>query len=205
MLERAVKLWRRTLDCLRGEIRAGTPLVGLEPACVAAFRDELHNLFPHDEDAKRLREQTYTFAEFLEHVGYVPHRLDGKAIVHMHCNHVAVMGTDADKRVLKQTGLEINVLDSGCCGMAGSFGFEQHKYAMSQQIGERVLLPAVREADADTLIVADGFSCREQIRQATRRETLHLAEVLQSALQRGRPPDGIPRDAARKQSAGANT
>ena len=205
MLERAVKLWRRTLDCLRGEIRAGTPLVGLEPACVAAFRDELHNLFPHDEDAKRLREQTYTFAEFLEHVGYVPHRLDGKAIVHMHCNHVAVMGTDADKRVLKQTGLEINVLDSGCCGMAGSFGFEQHKYAMSQQIGERVLLPAVREADADTLIVADGFSCREQIRQATRRETLHLAEVLQSALQRGRPPDGIPHDAARKQSAGANT
>jgi Fe-S oxidoreductase len=90
--------------------------------------------------------------------------------------------------------------------MAGSFGFEQHKYAMSQQIGERVLLPEVRKADAETLIVADGFSCREQIRQATQRRALHLAEVLQRALQHGRPPDdgaGQGR-AVREEEAGAH-
>ncbi|HEY3519735.1 MAG TPA: heterodisulfide reductase-related iron-sulfur binding cluster, partial [Rhodanobacteraceae bacterium] len=189
MLDRAVKLWRETLDALRDDIRAGTPLVGLEPACVAAFRDELHNLFPHDEDAKRLREQTFTLAEYLQSVGYMPNRLQGKAIVQVHCNQVAVMGHKADREILEQTGLQVEVLDSGCCGMAGSFGFEQHKYEMSQTIGERVLLPRVRKADAGTLVIADGFSCREQIRQGTQRETLHLAQVLQRALHQGaRPP-----------------
>ena len=205
MLDRAIRLWRETLQTLRGEIRAGTPLVGLEPACVAAFRDELHNLFPHDEDARRLREQTFTLAEFLQSIGYVPHRLQGKAIVHVHCNQIAVMGHKADREILARTGLDIEVLDSGCCGMAGSFGFERKKYAMSQTIGERVLLPKVREAETGTLIIADGFSCREQIRQGAQRETLHLAQVLQRALREGAPPaNAEPPEPARRKNIGAH-
>ncbi|MGH8213879.1 MAG: FAD-linked oxidase C-terminal domain-containing protein [Rhodanobacteraceae bacterium] len=206
MLDRAIALWRETLEVLREDIRAGTPLVGLEPACVAAFRDELHNLFPHDEDAKRLGEQTFTLAEYLQSIGYAPHRMRGKAIVHVHCNQVAVMGHEADRQILEQTGLQVEVLDSGCCGMAGSFGFEQQKYAMSQTIGERVLLPRVREADALTLVIADGFSCREQIRQGTQRETLHLAQVLQLALHEGAAPpaNAQPPKPARRKNIGAH-
>ena len=204
MLDRAVKLWHTTLDTLRDEIRAGTPIVGMEPACVAAFRDELGNLFPHDEDAKRLRKQTFTIAEYLLDIGYVPNRLNRKAIVQMHCNHRAVMGIDADRAVLDQLGLDYEFLDAGCCGMAGSFGFEQHKYAMSQQIGERVLLPAVRNADTDTLVIADGFSCREQIAQGCGRQTMHLAEVLLLAIRQGKapPPDTRPMTAPRRKNIG---
>lgn len=185
MLDRAANLWRDTLEVLREEIRAGTTIVGLEPACAAAFRDELGNLFPHDEDAKRLGQQTHTLAEYLQKIGYVPNRLNAKAVVHMHCNHRAVMGKQADCKVFDQLGLDYELLDSGCCGMAGSFGFEQHKYALSQTIGERVLLPAVRNTGADTLLIADGFSCREQVRQATGRMPLHLAQVLQRAIHEG--------------------
>jgi FAD/FMN-containing dehydrogenase/Fe-S oxidoreductase len=185
MLDRALGLWHATLATLRAEIRAGTPVVGLEPACVAAFRDELGNLLPHDEDAKRLRLQTHTLAEFLQKKGYVPNRLGGKAVVHLHCNQRAVMGHEADGKVFEQLGLEVDLLDSGCCGMAGSFGFQADKYALSQTIGERVLLPAVRRTDAETLLIADGFSCREQVRQATGRMPLHLAQVLQRAMRQG--------------------
>jgi FAD/FMN-containing dehydrogenase/Fe-S oxidoreductase len=188
MLDRAVKLWKRTLAVLHEDIRAGTPIVGLEPACVAAFRDELGNLFPHDEDAKRLRTQTNTLAEFLQKIGYVPNRLKCKAVVHMHCNHRAVMGNKADCDVFDQLGLDYELLDSGWCGMAGSFGFEPHKYALAQKIGERVLLPAVRRTDMNTLLIADGFSCREQVRQATGRLPLHLAQVLQRAIHQGSAP-----------------
>jgi FAD/FMN-containing dehydrogenase/Fe-S oxidoreductase len=204
MLDRAEKLWHQTLDTLRDEIRAGTPIVGLEPACVAAFRDELDNLFPHDEDAKRLRKQTYTLAEYLVSIGYVPHRLDAKAIVQTHCNHKAVMGIDADRVVLDQLGLDYTFLDAGCCGMAGSFGFEKHKYALSQTIGERALLPEVRKADAATLVIADGFSCREQIQQACDRHALHLADVLHMAITQGRAPpaDAKPAVIPRRKNIG---
>jgi FAD/FMN-containing dehydrogenase/Fe-S oxidoreductase len=198
MLDRATKLWQQTLAVLRDEIRAGTPVVGLEPACTAAFRDELGNLFPHDEDAKRLGLQTHTLAEFLQKTGYVPSVLPGKAVVHLHCNHRAVMGKEADCKVFDQLGLDYDLLDSGCCGMAGSFGFETHKYALSQKIGERVLLPAVRKTSADTLLIADGFSCREQVRQATGRMPLHLAQVLQHAIHQGSAP---PADAAQPKLA----
>lgn len=191
MLDRALKLWHTTLNTLRAEIRAGTPMVGLEPACVAAFRDELGNLLPHDEDAKRLRAQTHTLAEFLQKVGYVPNALGGKAVVHMHCNHRAVMGKEADCKVFDHLGLDYKLLDSGCCGMAGSFGFQPDKYALSQTIGERVLLPAVRQTNAGTLLIADGFSCREQVRQATGRMPLHLAQVLQRAIHHGVAPPPI--------------
>ena len=205
MLDRAVKLWHTTLDSLRDEIRAGTPVVGLEPACVAAFRDELGNLFAHDEDAKRLCKQTFTLAEYLLKIAYIPYRLSDKAIVQTHCNHRAVMGIDADRAVFDQLGLDYEFLDPGCCGMAGSFGFEQHKYALSQKIGERALLPAVRAAAADTLVIADGFSCREQILQGSGRRALHLAQVLQRAIQHGQAPpfDAKPTQAPQRKNIGA--
>ena len=181
----AKKLWRQTLDLLREDIRAGVPLVGLEPSCVASFRDELPNLFPQEEDARRLTGQTMSLAEFLDQrAHFEPPRLEKKAVVHAHCHQRAIFGLEHDKKLMSKMGLDFEILDSGCCGMAGSFGFERQHYDISMKIGERVLLPKVRETDADTLVIADGFSCREQISQSTNRHPLHLAQVLQLALRR---------------------
>jgi Fe-S oxidoreductase len=109
-------------------------------------------------------------------------QLAREAIVQGHCHHKAVLGFDSDTRVLERLGMDAAVLDSGCCGMAGSFGFEATHYDVSVAVGERVLLPAVRAAGEDTLIVADGFSCREQISQCTDRRAVHLAEAIRMAL-----------------------
>ncbi len=182
MLERAARLWQQTLEVLRPYLRDGVPIVGLEPSCVAAFRDELVNLFPHDEDAKRLAHSTFLLSEYLERQRYVPPTLHRRATVHGHCQHKAVMHMGAELAVLKKMGLELDVLDAGCCGLAGSYGFSTDKYEISMRAGERVLLPAVREADGDTLIIMNGFSCREQTETATGRRPLHLAEVLRIAL-----------------------
>ncbi len=197
MLDLAERRLRRILDALREDIRAGVPIVGLEPSCVATFRDELPNLLPDDEDARRLSEQTYTLAELLTERAAeleIP-RLDRRAIVQRHCHHAAVMGHEADREILDRLGLDVEVLDSGCCGMAGAFGYERgEKYRVSVAAGEQVLLPRIREADPQTLILADGFSCRSQIEQTTERRALHLAQVLQMALREGRtgPPGALP-------------
>ncbi len=183
MVDRAKILWRQTLDTLRPYLRAGIPVVGTEPSCVAAFRDELINLFPQDQDARRLSKQTYLLSEFLVKEDYEPPRLARKALVHFHCNHHAVMGKEAENKLLSKLGVEFADLNAGCCGMAGPFGFEAQHYDISVKCGERVLLPAVREANNATLIVADGFSCREQIAQCTNRRAVHVAEVIRMALQ----------------------
>jgi Fe-S oxidoreductase len=190
MLEQAKHQLLQVLDVLRPTIRAGVPLVALEPSCGSVFTDELVNLFPNDEDARRLKQQTYLFSEFLEKEGYAPPRLERKAVLHGHCHHKSLVGLSAEEKLLKKAGLEVDTLDSGCCGMAGSFGFEPEKYELSMKIGERKLLPAVREASGDTLVVADGFSCRTQIEQGTHRRALHLAEVLRMARREG--PRGPP-------------
>jgi Fe-S oxidoreductase len=181
-LDTAKQLLRRILDTLAPEIAAGTPIVGLEPSCLSVFRDELCNLFPHDENARRMSKQTFLLSEFLVREGYSPPSLAHKAVVHGHCYHKSVLGMRDEETLLRQMGLDFSVLDSGCCGMAGAFGFERDHYDISVQIGERVLLPAVRAADPETLVLTDGFSCRQQIAQVTGRRTLHLAEVLQMAL-----------------------
>ena len=185
MLDLARRQLRQVLDALAPEIAAGTPVVGLEPSCVAVFRDELVNLFPGDEAARRLSAQTFTLAEFLVQIGFTPPPLSGAALVHGHCHHHAVMGLSADRLLLTTTGLDFQVLDSGCCGMAGAFGFERDHYEVSIACGERVLLPAVRAAGPETLILADGFSCRQQIAQGAGRRAAHLAEVVGSALPAG--------------------
>jgi FAD/FMN-containing dehydrogenase/Fe-S oxidoreductase len=186
MLGLARRQLRQILDVLRPEIESGIPLVGLEPSCVAVFRDELPNLFPEDEAARRLSAQTFTFAEILARAGFVPPPLSGAALVQPHCHHQAVMGFTADRRLLEALGLETRVLDAGCCGMAGAFGFEREHAQVSLACGELGPLPAVREAGPETLILADGFSCREQISQAAGRKAFHLAETVRAAV-RGRP------------------
>jgi Fe-S oxidoreductase len=153
---------------------------------VSVFREELPNLFAHDEQAKRLSSQVFLLSEFLQHKA--PHfafgRLKRKALVHGHCHQQAVLKMDAEREILGRLGLDYEVLDSGCCGMAGSFGFERDKYDVSIKCAERVLLPAVRRAGADTLIVTNGFSCRAQIEELSGRTPLHLAEVLRMSLPR---------------------
>jgi Fe-S oxidoreductase len=174
------------LDGLRPWIRAGVPIVALEPSCWSVFHDELMGLFTDDHDAKRLHQQTFLLGAFLdEHVSdYQPLKLPRKAIVHGHFHHKLIVKMDHEKAIFDKLGLDYNLLHSGCCGMAGSFGFENvpEHYDVSLGVSERVLLPAVRAAADDALIVADGFSCKEQISQCTGREGLHLAEVLQLAL-----------------------
>ena len=184
MLPTAKRMLRQVMETLRPAIGRGIPIVGLEPSCVAVFRDELPNLFPEDQEAQRLSKQTFLLSEFLERYakGFRPPKLDRKAVVQRHCHHQAVMGFDADHTWLEKLGLEAELLDSGCCGMAGAFGFEEDHYDVSVACGERVLYPKLRETPADTLVVADGFSCREQIRQGVGRRAHHLAELIAMAL-----------------------
>jgi Fe-S oxidoreductase len=187
MLDTAKSLLRQVLDSLRSEIQSGICVVGMEPSCVAVFRDELTNLFPDDEDAQRLRQQTFLLSEFLntQAKDFHPPKLQRKAIVHGHCHHKAIMKMNDEEELLKKLGLDYTLLDDGCCGMAGSFGFEQEHYDVSIAVGELGLLPAVREAPKDELIIANGFSCIEQIAQTTDRQALHLSQVIQMALDEG--------------------
>ncbi|MBZ5490359.1 MAG: FAD-binding protein [Acidobacteriia bacterium] len=197
MLDAAKLYLRRVMKALRSPIESGLPIVVLEPSCASVFRDELTNLFPDDPLAQKLKAQTLLLSEFLETKAknYQPPHLQRKALVQGHCHHKSVLRFDAENAVLKKLGLESQVLNSGCCGMAGSFGFESSKYDISIAIGERRLLPEVRKAEISTIIIADGFSCREQIAQQTGRQALHLAEVIQIAQTDGRV-DGIYPEAA---------
>ena len=187
MLDTAKAFFNHLVDGLRPYAREGIYIVGIEPSCVAAFRDELPNMLPHDEDAKRLSQNTLTLGEFLtqEAEHYEPPKLERKAIVHGHCHHKSIMGMDAEEKLLEKLGLDFEVLDSGCCGLAGSWGFEKEHYDLSMQIGERRLLPAARNAERDTLIISDGFSCKTQIEHATDRRALHIAQVIKMAMDHG--------------------
>jgi Fe-S oxidoreductase len=179
MLDTAKDYLLKTLTALTPQLNAGTPIVVLEPSCASVFRDELTNLLPNDPRAAKLRDLTFLLSEFLvKHApNYRPPQLDEKIIVHGHCHHRATMGMHDEIALLRLTGAKVELLDSGCCGMAGPFGFEKDKFDLSQKLGERVLLPAVRK-DAKAIIVSDGFSCAEQITQNTNAKPMHLAEVL---------------------------
>jgi FAD/FMN-containing dehydrogenase/Fe-S oxidoreductase len=197
MLDRAKGLLLRIMDELLPEIEAATPIVVLEPSCASVFRDELTNLFPKDERAQALSKQVFLLSEFLEQRAQndafpIP-KLPRRALVHGHCHHKAIMKMTAEEAVLERMGVDFSAPAPGCCGMAGAFGFEKDKYEVSKAIGELELLPAVRQAPTDWLIVADGFSCREQIAQETDRHAFHLAEVLQMALREAsETPEGYP-------------
>jgi FAD/FMN-containing dehydrogenase/Fe-S oxidoreductase len=183
MLDRAKKLLLQILSALETEIEQDIPIVVLEPSCAAVFRDELLNLFPKDDRARRLSQQTFLLSEFLEQKAkhFQLPKLARKALVHRHCHHKSVMRMTDEESVLRKMGIDFQTPAPGCCGMAGSFGFEADKYEISLAIGELELLPAVRKADPECLVIANGFSCREQIAQCTDRRALHLAEVIQIA------------------------
>jgi Fe-S oxidoreductase len=189
----------RTVASLRADIRRGTPVVGLEPSCVAVFRDELTKLIPHDEDAKRLAKQTFHLAEFLcEHAeGYRAPAVSGRIVLHGHCHARATGGFEHERRLLEQTGAAVDVPDSGCCGMAGAWGYERAHHDVSRACAERVLLPAVRDAAPGTPIVASGFSCRSQIEQlGPGRKAVHVVELLDAAES--------PQPAFRRSAAGGH-
>ena len=194
MLDLAKSQLREILDALRPEIEAGTPVVGLEPSCTSVFKDELLNMFPNDHDARRLAQQTMLFGDFLasaEHWAAPP--LHRKVLLHGHCHHKSVLGMEGDRKVLHALGVDLTELDDGCCGMAGAFGFEAGEhYDVSVACGELEYIPKVRDAAPDTIVIGDGFSCREQAAQTTRRQGLHLADVVWLALRYG--PHGPPGD-----------
>jgi Fe-S oxidoreductase len=186
-LDTAKRVLRRTVDTVAPYIREGLPMVGLEPSCTAVFRSDLGELFGRNQDAERLARQTYTLAELL--VGRAPDfrpQLPGKpvkAIVQRHCHHHAVLGFGPDQKIMDAVGLQAESLRSGCCGLAGNFGMTPEHRAVSLACAEQALLPAVRDADPATVVLADGFSCRTQIEEAdTGRRAVHLAEVLNAAV-----------------------
>jgi FAD/FMN-containing dehydrogenase/Fe-S oxidoreductase len=191
-LDQAKKYLKRILSHLEPYINAGTPIVVLEPSCASVFRDELHSLFPDDPLAQKLKKQTFLLSEFLQEKAgdWQMPQMARNAIIQGHCHHKSVLKFDDENAVLKKLGLDYKVLASGCCGMAGSFGFEADKYEVSSDIGERVLLPEVQKAAPDTLLIADGFSCREQISQETDRQALHLGEVIHLAQENGSAAHG---------------
>jgi Fe-S oxidoreductase len=169
------------LDEFEPQIAAGIPVVMLEPSCASVFRDELVNFFPKDERAIRLSKQTIMLSEMLARRSEVwqPPQMPGRRIVvHGHCHQKTQMTMKDEMKLLRATGAEVELLDSGCCGMAGPFGFEADKFAVSQTLAERVLLPAVRAAGERDILVSNGFSCREQVKQNTPRTAVHLSQVL---------------------------
>lgn len=188
MLDTAKSYLRAILTDMQPVIEAGIPVIGLEPSCTAVFRDELVGLFDGNEDAKRLHDQTFYFSEYLNrHAnGWKPPHVGGKAIVHVHCHHKSIIGKDDEMALFKNMGIEVSEPEPGCCGLAGSFGFEAGHHDVSMAIGERKLLPAVRAAGRDELLIANGFSCQTQIGQGTGRQPRHLTEVIAAALP-GRP------------------
>jgi Fe-S oxidoreductase len=184
-LDQAREYLLRILKRFEPQIRAGLPVVMLEPSCLSVFKDELINFFPNDERAILLSRQSMMLSQFVaENPGeWRPPDLTGQKIVlHGHCHQKSLLTMKDEMTLLKATGAKINLLDSGCCGMAGPFGFESHNYQISQALAERVLLPAVREAAQETLLVSNGFSCREQIAQNTPRRAVHMSEVLAHGL-----------------------
>jgi FAD/FMN-containing dehydrogenase/Fe-S oxidoreductase len=197
MLDTARRVLTRTLGRLDDVIARGVPVVGLEPSCVSVFKDELRGLMPDDVRAERLRGQVFVLSEFLEKSASAVDwpKLSGKAIVQGHCHEKALVGMDHQRAFLQRLGLDLEVLDAGCCGMAGSFGFERgEKFDVSMKVAELGVLPALRGAPDETLVVADGFSCREQIAGCSSRRALHGAEVAQMALagERHAPPVEAP-------------
>ncbi|HEX7104489.1 MAG TPA: FAD-linked oxidase C-terminal domain-containing protein [Acidothermaceae bacterium] len=198
-LDVAERYLRNVLDQLRPYARAGVPIVGMEPSCLAVFKDEIKRMLPHDDDAKRLTQNACHFGEFFDKFGIEPPKLHGKALLWGHCHHRATGGIEPEQRVLEKMGLDVEPLSGGCCGLAGSWGFESGKWQISVDCGEQKLLPAVREAPADTVVVANGFSCKTQIQDASRsrRRALHLAQVMTMARETwsvdaapGLPEDG---------------
>jgi Fe-S oxidoreductase len=179
--------------------------VVLEPSCAAVFRADAAELLGSD-DARLLASRTRTLAELLTEAGWTPRSLLDElgeqpppagvprhVVAQVHCHQHAIMGFDPDLELLRKCGVEVDVLDSGCCGLAGNFGFERGHYEVSAACAERGLWPAARDAGPDTVILADGFSCRTQLAAGhTGRPGWHLAQLLARATQAAAAPSPDP-------------
>jgi FAD/FMN-containing dehydrogenase/Fe-S oxidoreductase len=182
LLDAARSYLAKVLDRMAPQIETGLPFIFLEPSCASVFKDELLQFFPNDARAQRMSRQVWLLADWL--AATVPEffagRLEGAQILlHGHCHHKALFGGPANEiALLRKAGATVEPIQAGCCGMAGPFGFEADKFEVSKKIAEDGLLPAVERAGPMTIIVADGFSCREQITQLGHREAMHFAEVL---------------------------
>jgi Fe-S oxidoreductase len=174
----------------------------MEPSCLAVFKDELTGMMPHDDDAGRLARCAMHFSEFFERYDIPVPRLERTALVWGHCHHKATGGMEPEHNLLERMGLDVEPVSGGCCGLAGSWGFEDGHHDISMQCGELALLPAVRSAEPDTLVIANGFSCKTQVEQGeTGRRALHVAQAMKMARDYG--PDGYLADAPEKPYYGA--
>lgn len=181
----ARRVLRRTLRALRPALHSGIPVVVLEPSCAAVFRADALDLMHGDEDAHRLATQTYTIGELLHRRApdWRPPRTSGRAVVQQHCHQHAVLHYTHEKELLDDAGLDVDVLDAGCCGLAGNFGFQRGHHDVSVACAEDKLLPALRDMAPGTTVLADGFSCRTQIRDlADGCSPRHTASVFAEAL-----------------------
>jgi FAD/FMN-containing dehydrogenase/Fe-S oxidoreductase len=184
LLESAREHLKAVFDVLTDQRFGDAPIIVLEPSCFAVFHDEARSLSPDGRIAEGIAKRTVLFDTFVQahfERGDLP-PLDGQALVHVHCHQQAIAGRESLGSSLAAAGMNAQVLDAGCCGMAGSFGFDKRHYEVSMAIGERVLLPAVRQAPPAVAIIANGFSCREQIRHATDRQACHFAELVSDAI-----------------------
>jgi FAD/FMN-containing dehydrogenase/Fe-S oxidoreductase len=203
-LDLAERYLRRSLAQLREWYRDDVPIVGIEPSCVAVFKDELTKMLPHDDDAQRLARNVHHFAEFFRTFELEPQRLERKALLWGHCHAKATGAVGPEQELLTQMGIDVESLKAGCCGLAGSWGFESAHYDLSMQCGEHGLLPKVRGLPREALVVADGFSCKTQIEHGTGRRALHVAEVVrlaQTGATTGKPRAGARRRALRAAAA----
>jgi FAD/FMN-containing dehydrogenase/Fe-S oxidoreductase len=189
MAKQARNAARRMVDHLAPWVEAGLPVVGLEPSSLLSLRDEYFSLLPAEPKVKLIADNAFTFEEFVANLAQ-EEKLDVRftdeakhILLHGHCHQKSLVGTGPSKAILSlPPNYTVEEVDSGCCGMAGSFGYEAEHYDVSLQMAERRLLPAVREAATDTLIVAAGVSCRQQIKHGAERRALHPAQVLRQAL-----------------------
>ncbi|HTP62255.1 MAG TPA: FAD-linked oxidase C-terminal domain-containing protein [Burkholderiales bacterium] len=182
MLDKAKANLEKILASLAPQIDSGMPVVVLEPGCHSVFKDELLKLLPGDANAAKLAKQTVSLGEILQARKWKPKAIGGSALLHGHCHQKALGSTRADVALLEAAGIETSAPETGCCGMAGSFGFRPETYETSVKIANLQLLPKVKQAEKQSIIVANGFSCREQIEGLGGRETLHLADVLARGL-----------------------
>jgi Fe-S oxidoreductase len=184
-LGEAKQRFERMFDVMSAELEAGTPIIVAEPACASVFKDELTNLMNGREEAKRLSAQVHYISDFIAaNMERFPKFLGGgSALVQAHCHHHSVIGFDGEAALLERLGINVERPQQGCCGMAGAFGMAKETFEIGRSIGERVLLPRVRQLDRDTLVLADGFSCREQIELNGGRHTLHVVELLRERMQ----------------------
>jgi len=182
MLDLAKQRLREAMRVLGPYVERGVPIVGLEPGCILTFRDELPRLFPSEPMAQTLAEGTFMLDEFLARKapGYEPPPRQGRALLHGHCHQKAIAGLTHETTLLRRvSGLKLEVLDAGCCGMAGAFGYEADHYEISKTLAERVLVPAIQRSEPGTIVISDGFSCRSQVRHfCPEAGVMHLAQVL---------------------------